>query len=289
MWCLLYPVILLITSLGLGLADAGGPVTPPRSTLHVATLNIAHGRGSATRQLGHGRATFERNVDRIADLIRAHHPDVVALQEADAPSAWSGGFDHVNRIAERAAYQHVQHGLHFDFGFGVLRIAYGTALLGRAKLTKRASHPFRHSPPHRKGFVVAETEFDGGPVTVVSLHLHSGSSTLRRQQADELIALLRDHKQSLIVMGDFNSTWFDEQDALRRVITGLDLVAYDGDSNALNTFPATAPRKRLDWILISSDLAFVSYRNWTEKMSDHLAVEATVRRRTTTRDEAVGR
>ena len=82
---------------------AGGAQPAERPTLHVATLNIAHGRGLEAEQLGHTKEFFEGNIDAVAAVIKRENPDVIALQEADAPSVWSGLFDHVARLREGLA------------------------------------------------------------------------------------------------------------------------------------------------------------------------------------------
>ncbi len=43
------------------------------------------------------------------------------------------------------------------------------------------------------------------------------------------------------------------------------------------TFPAASPARRLDWILASPELEFVTYRPVEAYLSDHLGVVAEVR------------
>jgi hypothetical protein len=73
-------------------------------SLIVASLNLAHGRGDSVNQLFVSTPTIRANLGRIAKLLRRERPDLVALQEADGPSRWSGGVDHVAYLAEQAAY-----------------------------------------------------------------------------------------------------------------------------------------------------------------------------------------
>ena len=250
-----------------------------RSTLHVATLNMAHGRGTTLQQFGVTTEVFRANLQKIAEVMAKCGADVIALQEADGASLWSGGFDHVALVAQVAGYPNVHHGLHFDVGRGAARIACGTALLSRLPIHKRESQRFRDDPIHAKGFVSADIEFDRKLLTVVSLHLHSGSKQTRLQEAEQIVEALRPITHGLILMGDFNATWSSEDNALRIIAQALELRAYEPTSEILNTYPSTAPRKRIDWILISKDLEFVSYRIWPDEVSDHLGVEAVIRRR----------
>ncbi|MCK5359007.1 MAG: hypothetical protein KAJ95_00180, partial [Gammaproteobacteria bacterium] len=63
--------------------------------LRVATLNLAHGRKDSVNQLFVWKDTFKENLDDVGDVLSKYKPHVVALQEADAVSLWSGSFDHV--------------------------------------------------------------------------------------------------------------------------------------------------------------------------------------------------
>ena len=70
----------------------------PAPALRLLTLNVAHGRKLATHQALLSPMTVRRNLEEIASLLRESRADVVALQEADGPSAWSGNFDHVETL-----------------------------------------------------------------------------------------------------------------------------------------------------------------------------------------------
>jgi len=72
-------------------------VTTP--SLKVLTLNIAHGRGAALNQIFLNRKAFDANLEAISDTIRQTSADIVALQEVDNSSLWSGRFDHAEHIA----------------------------------------------------------------------------------------------------------------------------------------------------------------------------------------------
>ena len=260
------------------------------AVLRVATLNVAHGRGLAVSQFSLKPEAFRANVEAISKLLRRERPDVLAWQEADGRSAWRGLFDHVDYIAKHADYRYVHHGMHFEAGIGDFSIRYGTALLSHYPL--RSTHSYRSLVRHfhTKGFVTAELDFDGGPVVVASIHLDSMSAEVRRKEAKKIIEILSNTKKPLIVMGDFNSRWKSETDAVRVITSGLRLQAFQPDAGhglleaafrtSMMTFRSNVPVSRLDWILISPELEFVDYRNWPDKVSDHLGVAATIRRRT---------
>jgi len=249
----------------------------PNPELHLATFNIAHGRGLANEQVGHTKETYEANIDAVSAVIKRENPDILALQEADAPSVWSGLFDHVARVVQATGYQHVHHGIHMDVGGWGMQARYGTALLSHLTLSDRQSFNFTPQGLHRKGFVTATVEFAGEQLTVVSLHLDSQSVPARESQVDVMVQALAGRNMPLIVMGDFNSRWENEKDAVRQIAQRLDLSAYKPESRELLTYHTTRLNKRIDWILISSELEFTTYAVWPDQVSDHLGVAARVR------------
>ncbi|MHC4732089.1 MAG: endonuclease/exonuclease/phosphatase family protein [Planctomycetota bacterium] len=231
--------------------------------LRVMTLNVAHGRGTAAHQTGLGKDELEVNLEAVARMLRRERPAVVALQEADGPSFWSGEFDHVRRLAARAGYPHRFRGRHVD----APRLSYGTALLAARPLENPVSHRFAPSlPTPLKGFVVATV----GPVDVVSVHLDFLRAGVRRRQVAEMIEALRTRGRPLILLGDLNLEWGD---TLRHLADALDLKAFAPDATDLATFQD----RRLDWILISRELEFVRYAVVPDALSDHRAVVADVR------------
>jgi endonuclease/exonuclease/phosphatase family metal-dependent hydrolase len=239
--------------------------------LRILTFNIAHGRGESFHQLLQRSATTMANLDSIATLLRHSGADIVALQEADAPSFWSGNFNHIDHLADNAAYSQSVHGLHVD-GMG---LAYGTALMARLDLRDPQAITFDPElSPVPKGFVVSTISWPGYAdveVDVVSVHLDYASATTRMQQAAELIATLQARQRPVILMGDFNSEW-QENSTVRHISQALGLSAYRPEETGLETFPALD--ERLDWILVSTGIAFRSYTVLPDPLSDHRGVLA---------------
>jgi endonuclease/exonuclease/phosphatase family metal-dependent hydrolase len=221
--------------------------------------------------------TFLANLDAVAAVIKRERPDVLAVQEADAPSTWSGSFDHVQRLAAATGYPHIHHGIHFDTDKRGLKLEYGTALLAHCVFDTPASFRFAARPLDTKGFVTAEIEFDGRPLLVASAHLDARSASIRSRQVEKMISCLSSSGKPIVLMGDLNSRWSHEDDAVRLLASRLGLHAYRPDQPGLATFRANGPNKRIDWILISPELEFVDYRVWPDQLSDHLAVTADLR------------
>ena len=262
---------------------AGEPV------LRVKTLNLAHGRKDGFSQALQGRRKIMGNLDEIAAVLRRESPEIVALQEADGPSVWSGRFNHVALLAESAGYGYSIQGAHVA-GAG---LSYGTAILARHPIETPLSVTFEPSPPtFPKGFVVGTVRIPGRnsgepdwPVDVVSVHLDFSRASVRRKQALEMVRLLSEREVPLVVMGDFNSQWSDRDSALRILADGLGLRTWrESEAEGLETFPLTG--KRLDWILISPELEFRDYRVLPDVLSDHLGVAAAIAPKTPNRARA---
>lgn len=257
--------------------DSAAPESNPKraeATLTVMTANLAHGRGTGRHQMFLRKKTIRGNLDRVAAVFKREAPDVVALQEADGPSVWSGRFDHVAYLAGKAGFQHGFRGRHVD-GWG---LHYGSAMLSRLPLSDRRSVTFAPSPPTMsKGFVTARIPWPGRDdlkVTVVSVHLDYARAKIRERQARTMIAKLSDAERPLIVLGDFNCKWDDDESTLKLLAEKLKLSPYCPDAEGMGTFPGSG--QRIDWILISGELEFASHKTLTDSVSDHRFVTAAI-------------
>ena len=110
----------------------------PQDVIRVLSLNVSHGRNTAPNQLLVSKEQTYLNLDKIAALLGEVAPDVVALQEADAPSRWSGDFDHVSYLAEESGFPCFVHGRHSTSWIS----RYGTALLSRSRPGEEGSVRF---------------------------------------------------------------------------------------------------------------------------------------------------
>lgn len=280
---------LLLTQSACSEAPATGrTVIQPRSpdiaftgdTLKVLSLNVAHGRKDRMNQLLLSGNTIQKNLDDIAAFLLRSGADIVALQEADAPSRWSGNFDHVALLAERANYPvftHTPHAVSWLF-------SYGTAILSQAAFTETINYTFEPSPPTmNKGFTLAQIVWQTGleenplmPVDIISVHLDFSRQEVRENQIREITAALGDRNNPVIVLGDFNSDWLADELVVRSLADDNKLRSYRPEDNSLGTYKSGENSKRLDWILISDPLEFVRYEVLPDVLSDHKAVFAEV-------------
>ena len=255
---------------------ASRPQVIESDTLDVLTLNVAHGRGRALSQLLVSADRHRRNLADIAAQLRRSGAHVVALQEADAPSLWSGRFDHVQALADATGCTCFVHGRHARGWM----YSYGTALMSSYQLSDLASHGFEPSiPTTTKGFVRAAVTWKAPGddaksrrVTLVSVHLDFSRPAVREAQVAELVGDLTGLNAPLVIMGDFNADWSREDSPVREVARQFDLRAFRPMASGLETYKG---RRRLDWILISRDLVFVE-SSVIPTASDHLAVSARI-------------
>ncbi len=249
-----------------------------KPTLKVLMLNLAHGRKDGLNQLLKSEGAIRRNLEEIATVLDKHSADVVALQEADAPSFWSGGFDHVALLAGQAGYPFYESSNQANSWI----FSYGTALLSRATLSGVVHHTFKPTPPTmNKGYTLGQLAWQAGKgksvlVDVVSVHLDFSRKSVREQQSAELGEALAARANPLIVMGDFNSDWSADEQVVRALAERAELHVYRPDAADLPTYSGS---KRYDWILISRHLEFVSLEVLPDILSDHSAVMAEIRMR----------
>jgi len=252
-------------------------ITSP--VLSVLSLNLAHGRKDAFNQMLQKTSTTRKNLEEIADYFATSGADLIALQEADAASRWSGKFNHVDFVSLNSPYPcslHASHAQKYMYDFG-------TALLSKVPFSDSVLHTFEPSPPTtNKGFVMGEILWNPGGklptpinVSVISVHLDFSRKTVRDSQIQEMRDLLPDIATPLIILGDFNTDWFTDESALKTIVENGDLKVYQPESKELGTYKEG--KDRLDWILISKDLEFVSYQVPEIILSDHQPVQASLK------------
>ena len=246
--------------------------------LRVASLNMAHGRKDGRNQMFLKDEVIRSNLSDVADGMNDSEAHVIALQEADAASRWSGNFDHVAFLSEASRYPCNFHGIHASNRY----YDFGTALLSVQPFEGAFSHSFKPSKPTTtKGFVLAALSWNPAGeldqpirIKVGSVHLDFSRRSVRRSQIDEMVAVLSKIEGPMILMGDFNTDWQTEDSSLRYLADQLDLSVFKPHADGLSTYGDKGAR--LDWILISEELEFQSYAVVPAVMSDHYAVAAEI-------------
>ena len=246
--------------------------------LSVLTLNLAHGRKDSFNQMLQKTDTTRSNLQDITDFLNDSGADLIALQEADFASRWSGKFNHVEFISQNSQYPcqvHAHHATKYMYDFG-------TALLSRVPYTDSLPHTFAPTPPTTsKGFVMGEVLWNPGgqlpePITVsiISVHLDFSRKKVREEQTKEMQDVLPDLKGPVIILGDFNADWNSKDSAIKAIVENGNFRVYQPEAADLGTYKSG--KHRLDWILISNQLEFVAYEVPQLVLSDHQPVQATL-------------
>jgi endonuclease/exonuclease/phosphatase family metal-dependent hydrolase len=227
----------------------------------------------------------QHSPSRIAEVIAAYAPDIVALQELDVGRAQTLGLDQPQVIAEQLEMK-----FHFHPCMHVEEGSYGHAILSHypIRIVRAAALP---RPPHLprlepRGALWAEIRMrpslDGEqPVQVVSTHL--GLRRLEHYlQARALLGhdwLRRpDCRPPVILCGDFNAT--PGSATYDRLTSELyDAQRWRHDARPIGTWPTVFPVLRIDHVFVSADVqvedACVPSTPLTRIASDHLPVLVT--------------
>jgi len=226
---------------------------PEDSTVRVMTWNIHGGIGPDGR--------FD--LARVAALIAAHDPDIVALQEVD--SRRCGPADPQPFLFLRDAIR--QHGVDAK-SITTADGDYGQMLASRWPLVASHVHDisYRRNEPRRA--IEATVATPHGLLRVIATHFGLTFAE-RRAQARHMVRLARAHQMPTVMMGDFNDwAWPSSlRRALKRELPGWTRHA---------TFPARRPLLGLDRVYCwpASALRASFTDRAARRMSDHLPVIA---------------
>lgn len=207
------------------------PIGENRPQLRVLTYNIRHGRG------------MDQRIDlvRIADVIRAAKPDLVALQEVDKLTKRSGGVDQTLELAQRTGLNgRFAKAIDYDGG------EYGQAVLSRFPIDSAATHQLPGTPDReqRIGFEIGCIA-DGRPLRFATTHLHHNNRDFREQQAAALDDIFTGSRVPVILAGDFNAE--PASTVMLRLGERWRLLPKADDAF---TFPADKPVKQIDFVLL---------------------------------------
>ncbi len=185
---------------------------------------------------------------RIAEVIAAHRPDIVALQELDVRRPRSGGIDQAEAVAGHLAMS----GVHFHPALRLVEEEYGDAILTDLPCRLVRSGPLPGPPrAETRGALWVSVEADGGDVQVVNTHLGLWPSE-RLAQAGALLGpdWLGDPRCAgpALLVGDFNAT--PRSAAYRRLAAALtDAQLAPGiGARPRPTFPSPFPMLRIDHV-----------------------------------------
>lgn len=286
----------------------GGAREQAGERIRVATWNIHFAVGPThddARRFGadHVRATLSQ----IAQVLNDAQVDVVALQEVDRDSLRTGHVDQLEVLREATGLRHASFATTWDAAWipyppdAPLKQQYGRMWSGQAVLSR---FPIltqrRHALPQPKRFgrmynrfylhrCIQEVTLDlgaGRRMTVLNSHLEPFDKANRRGQGRALSRVMARTGGLAVSLGDLN-TVPPEATQLGNFVDEPQMEFYGDDTlqvlrdtgwtelgDGSFTFPASAPTRRLDHILVSPGANASGGQVVETPASDHLCVVA---------------
>lgn len=230
-----FPFLLALVLLVSGVTLGSVQTLPPRIT--VMSYNIHHGVGT-NRIL---------DLNRIAGVISAAAPDIVALQEVDKDTKRSGGVDQAAELA-RLTRMNYQFGKAVNYDGG----EFGNAILTRHPVTLIGNWPLPGFKEARAALFVAidlSSLYGAGvSMTFVATHLDNRKNANRIESADVIEAVITGlPRRPALLGGDLNDR------PSTATLNKFDLYWDIEDlGRTLWTFPAGTPDRQLDYVLYRS-------------------------------------
>ena len=201
-----------------------------KPTVRVLCYNVHHCEGTDGKL----------DLPRIARVIRAADPDLVALQEVDDRTKRADGVDQTAELA-RLTGLHATFGKAIDFQGG----GYGQAVLARFPIREASVHPLPGTPGREKRVALeVRLTIDGRDLSFVTTHLDHQIAAERESQAVELNELFVGAARPVILAGDLNAS-ADSRAFATLTAKWADATAGKG----LLTIPVDKPAKQIDHVL----------------------------------------
>ena len=230
--------------------------------------NIRYGTGKYLNQpFKHIRGYLGRSnwhIHKIGSLINKYKPDIVGLVEVDLGSFRMYSRNQATLLGRitrnNNVYQYKYEEDSNYMKFPMVR-KQGNALLSKKPVLREEFHYLDIGM--KKLIIEVETE----DVVVFLVHLALGGKT-RQKQIVQLYNFVKNCKKPVIVAGDFNVFWGEEEIEMFLQASNLRNINIRKDP----TFPSWNPKRELDFILCSKDIKVKSYEVIQTQLSDHLPI-----------------
>lgn len=236
--CVLFVIACFVWD-GRGQANAAEPMT-----LRVLCYNIHYGQGT----------DGVYDLERLARVIKAAKPDLVALQEVDVGVKRSGRVHEAQRLGELTGMA-VRFGptQHFEGGL------YGNAVLSRLPISDVVIHPLPYTESsasrvtYPRGAIAVTVRLAGDrSLRFISTHFQHNVAEDRLEQAQAINALfVRDDKLPSILAGDMNA--LPDSEPIAELLKHWSLAA---DPALTPTAPAGQPASRIDYVFYRPEKTF---------------------------------
>ena len=198
----------------------------------------------------------------LTTFIKSVDPDIVGLIEVDTGSIRSRKINQAEKIAA-------------DLGMNTsYETKYGTKSFNKIlPIVRKQGNAFMAAPRvHGEKFHYFDTgikrliiELEMREFAVFLVHL-SLKYRHRHLQLRHLYDLIEETEKPVIVAGDFNTFWGENEIYLFKRAAGLK----SANTDCIPTYPSRAPRKELDFILFQDGIEVNNFEVLQVRFSDHL-------------------
>ena len=198
----------------------------------------------------------------ITNFIRSQDPDIVGLIEVDTGSIRSRKVNQADSIAKELGMN-----TSYEIKYGESSInqllpiirKQGNAFLAAERVHGETFHYFDTGIKR----LIIELEMERFSVFLVHLSLKYRHRHLQLRSLYDLIA---NTEKPVIVAGDFNTFWGEDEIYLFMKAAGLK----SANRNSLPSFPSRSPRRELDFILYQDGITVRHFEIPDVRHSDHL-------------------
>jgi endonuclease/exonuclease/phosphatase family metal-dependent hydrolase len=267
------------------------PQAKPRE-LRIMSYNIKHGQTNAACQQPPripGQPPFpDCNLDLQAsiDVMRAHKPDIVGVQEVDRFWARSGSVDEPALLAAGVGMEHYCYAANLDHAPDTHANEphqYGTVILSRFPILDCSNTLLRRTGNNeQRGLTRALINVGGVPLQFYNTHLHTTVADRLMQTVDIAAVIDAAPAGSKVMVGDFNArpTTAEMVPIFARFLDAWALAGVPTPDNPNgNTSPSRLvgnPTSRIDYGLVTSQVnvssAYVPIDAQTRLAADHYPV-----------------
>ena len=201
-------------------------------------------------------------LSEITAFIKSVDPDIVGLVEVDTGSIRSRKINQAEKIAAdlgmNSSYETKYGENSINQVLPIVR-KQGNAFMAASRVRGENFHYFDTGIKR----LIIELEMDDYAIFLVHLSLKYRH---RHLQLRHLYDLIQETEKPVIVAGDFNTFWGENEIFLFMKAAGLE----SANSESLFTYPSRAPRKELDFILYQDGIDVTGFSVPEIRLSDHL-------------------
>jgi endonuclease/exonuclease/phosphatase family metal-dependent hydrolase len=264
--------------------------------LRIMSYNIKHGQTNASCTQPPripGQDPFpDCNLDLQAsiEVMRAHAPDIIGVQEVDRFWARSGYADEPAVLSAALGMEHSCYAANLDHqpdSHSNQPHQYGTVILSRFPILSCSNTLLRRTGTNeQRGLTLAQINVRGVPLQFYNTHLHTTATDRLMQTADIAQVIDAAANGSKVLVGDFNArpTATEMTPILSRFVDAWTKAAVvTADNPDGFTSPARIvgnPTSRIDYAFVSAQVAvgatYVPIDAMTRLAADHYPVVADI-------------